>query len=188
MKQRGALTGLVVAFGVLAASGAQAKTFRYATPADMRSMDPMALQETFTLATQGAVYEALVRTNAKLGVEPSLAVSWSQPSPTVWRFKLRQNVAVSRVERPARPPARTLVATVGVRTLRAKSFVHLDFLHHLRVRARVHTRTGFIMGCGFMHGVHAAVTNLYNSLDGDVVVTLYVHVVIDRRLDDERAH
>jgi len=92
MRMRGALAGLVVACGLVAAGGAPAKTFRYATPADMRSMDPMALQETFTLATQGAVYEALVRTNAKLEFEPSLAVSWSQPSPTVWRFKLRPGV------------------------------------------------------------------------------------------------
>jgi peptide/nickel transport system substrate-binding protein len=92
MSKRGALVGLVVASGLLLAGGAHAKTFRYATLADLRSMDPMALQETFTLATQGAVYEALVRTNEKLQLEPSLAVSWSQPSPTVWRFKLRAGV------------------------------------------------------------------------------------------------
>src|SRR5580658_3830831 len=92
MSKRGALTGLVVAVGLLAAGAAHAKTFRYATPGDVRSMDPMALFETFTLATQGAVYEALVRTNEKLEFEPALATEWSQPSPTVWRFKLRPGV------------------------------------------------------------------------------------------------
>jgi peptide/nickel transport system substrate-binding protein len=91
MSTRGALIGLVVAFSLVAGAG-QAKTFRFATQGDLRSMDPMALQETFTLATQGAVYEALVRTNRKLEFEPSLATEWSQPSPTVWRFKLRAGV------------------------------------------------------------------------------------------------
>ncbi len=92
MKQRSALIGLIVGAVMVGAGGASAKTFRYATFADLRSMDPMALFETFTLATQGAVYEGLVRTNRKLEFEPSLAVSWSQPEPTVWRFKLRPNV------------------------------------------------------------------------------------------------
>jgi peptide/nickel transport system substrate-binding protein len=96
MKTRDALIGLAVACSLALAgplsAGAEAKTFRFATPGDLRSMDPMALFETFTLATQGAVYEALVRTNEKLGFEASLATEWSQPSPTVWRFKLRPNV------------------------------------------------------------------------------------------------
>jgi peptide/nickel transport system substrate-binding protein len=92
MRKRGALVGLVVASFLAGMSAAEAKTFRYATFADLRSMDPMALFETFTLATQGAVYEGLVRTNRKLEFEPSLATEWSQPSPTVWRFKLRPNV------------------------------------------------------------------------------------------------
>src|ERR1700733_5938725 len=97
MSKRGALVGLIVAVGLLGAGplgagGAHAKTFRYATLADLRSMDPMALFETFTLATQGAVYEGLVRTNEKLEFEPALAVSWEQTSPTVWRFKLRPGV------------------------------------------------------------------------------------------------
>lgn len=102
MRTRGSLAGLAVALslalggglgdGGLAGAGAVAKTFRFATQGDLRSMDPMALFETFTLAAQGAVYEALVRTNSKLEFEPALATEWSQPSPTVWRFKLRPNV------------------------------------------------------------------------------------------------
>jgi peptide/nickel transport system substrate-binding protein len=97
MSKRGALVGLVVASGLLlagpwGAGGAHAKTFRYATQGDLRSMDPMALQETFSLATQGAVYEGLVRTNEKLTFEPALAASWERTSPTVWRFKLRPEV------------------------------------------------------------------------------------------------
>jgi peptide/nickel transport system substrate-binding protein len=92
MSKRRALIGMIVGLGLAGAGAAESKTFRYATFADLRSMDPMALFETFTLATQGAVYEGLVRTNRKLEFEPSLATEWSQPSPTVWRFKLRPNV------------------------------------------------------------------------------------------------
>src|SRR5258708_27031811 len=95
MTRRGALLGLIVALGLAiggAGRAAEAKTFRYATVGDLRSMDPMALFETFTLATQGAVYEALVRTNRKLEFELALATEWSQPNPTTWRFKLRAGV------------------------------------------------------------------------------------------------
>ncbi len=92
MSKRGALIGVIVGSVLACASAAEAKTFRYATFADLRTMDPMGLFETFTLATQGAVYEGLVRTNRKLEFEPSLATEWSQSSPTVWRFKIRPNV------------------------------------------------------------------------------------------------
>ena len=92
MGKRGGLIGLIVGTLLASVGVADAKTFRYATFADLRTMDPMGLFETFTLATQGAVYEGLVRTNRKLEFEPSLATEWSQPSPTVWRFKIRPNV------------------------------------------------------------------------------------------------
>src|SRR5438105_4740700 len=92
MSKRGALSGLVVAVALAGAGAGEAKTFRYATFADVRTLDPMGLFETFSLATQGAVYEGLVRTNRKLEFEPSLATEWSQPAPTVWRFKIRAGV------------------------------------------------------------------------------------------------
>src|SRR5260221_5159935 len=91
MSKRGGLIGLIVGALVASAGTAEAKTFRYATLADLRTMDPMGLFETFTLATQGAVYEGLVRTNRKLEFQPSLATERSQPSPTVLRFKIRPN-------------------------------------------------------------------------------------------------
>src|SRR5690606_26462563 len=38
------------------------------------------------------VYETLVRRNAKMELEPSLATSWELVEPTRWRFHLRQGV------------------------------------------------------------------------------------------------
>ncbi|WP_426959057.1 ABC transporter substrate-binding protein [Muricoccus radiodurans] len=74
------------------ASGALAVTFRWANDGDVNSMDPYARNETFLLTFTANIYEPLVRRNRELRVEPALATSWSQPSPTVWRFNLRQNV------------------------------------------------------------------------------------------------
>ena len=83
---------LVASFGV---GPVEAKTFRWANDGDVSSMDPYARNETFLLSFMGNVYEPLVRRNRELKVEPGLAVRWSQPSPTVWRFDLRPNVKFS---------------------------------------------------------------------------------------------
>ena len=71
---------------------AQANLFRWANDGDVNSMDPYARQETFLLMFNGNIYEPLVRRNRQLQVEPALAESWTQPSPTVWRFQLRRGV------------------------------------------------------------------------------------------------
>jgi peptide/nickel transport system substrate-binding protein len=74
------------------AGSVSAATFRWANDADSNSMDPYARQETFLLSFDSNIYEPLVRRDKDLKLEPSLAVSWSQTEPTVWRFKLRQGV------------------------------------------------------------------------------------------------
>ncbi len=79
----------------LVASGAEAKTFRYAYRVDPASLDPHALAETFTLSWLGQIYEPLVGRGKRLELVPALATSWEQPEPTVWRFHLRQGVAFS---------------------------------------------------------------------------------------------
>lgn len=43
-------------------------------------------------ASRAGCYEGLTRINGDLKVEPSLATSWSQPSPTSWEFQLREGV------------------------------------------------------------------------------------------------
>jgi peptide/nickel transport system substrate-binding protein len=77
------------------AFAAEANTFRWANDGDVNSMDPYARQETFLLSFMANIYEPLVRRDRELKVEPALAQSWQQTSPTTWRFSLRPNVRFS---------------------------------------------------------------------------------------------
>jgi peptide/nickel transport system substrate-binding protein len=77
------------------ALAAQAQTFRWANDGDVNSMDPYARNETFLLSFTANIYEPLVRRNRQLEVEPALAERWENPSPTIWRFHLRQGVKFS---------------------------------------------------------------------------------------------
>src|SRR5688572_7220704 len=82
---------LVLALGV-ATSAVHANTLTWSSTLDALSMDPHATNNSFTNAFVGNVYEALVRFDDKLVIEPALATSWKLSSPTVWRFVLRQGV------------------------------------------------------------------------------------------------
>ncbi len=77
---------------LLAGLPAQAATLRWSSAGDISTMDPHANNEGFTNAYHDHIYEPLVTRGKDLKVEPSLAVSWQQLSPTVMRFKLRPNV------------------------------------------------------------------------------------------------
>ena len=74
------------------AAPAGAATLRWANDGDVNAMDPMTRQETVQLSFLANIYEPLVRRNRSLGLEPALATSWEQTSPTVWRFHLRPGV------------------------------------------------------------------------------------------------
>ena len=96
MKRRllpfGAVLGGLLA---LAGAGARAKAetvFTWANDGDVRAMDPYTLDETVQNSFLSNIYEPLVRRDRKLQVEPALATSYEQTSPTVWRFHLRQGV------------------------------------------------------------------------------------------------
>ncbi len=80
---------LSMAFG---ATALHAKTFTWTASADALSMDPYATNNSFTNSFMSNFYEGLVRFNEDVQIEPALAESWTTPSPTVWRFKLRSNV------------------------------------------------------------------------------------------------
>ncbi|HUQ26948.1 MAG TPA: ABC transporter substrate-binding protein, partial [Usitatibacter sp.] len=85
--------GLVATLAIfLAALPVQAATLRWSSAGDISTMDPHANNEGFTNAYHDHIYEPLVTRGKDLKVEPSLAVSWQQLSPTVMRFKLRPNV------------------------------------------------------------------------------------------------
>ncbi|HZY19720.1 MAG TPA: ABC transporter substrate-binding protein [Ramlibacter sp.] len=74
------------------ASAASAQSVRIANQGDALSMDPHSLNESLQLSVTGNVYEPLVGRAKDLSLAPSLATSWKQVSPTVWRFELRKNV------------------------------------------------------------------------------------------------
>jgi len=88
---------LTLAAALLAGTAmtAQANNFRWANDGDVNSMDPYTRQETFLLSFNANIYEPLVRRDAQMRVEPALAERWENPSPTVWRFHLRQGVRFS---------------------------------------------------------------------------------------------
>ena len=92
MKIRLSVLAVAAAAIVAMTTPASSKTFRYANDGDSNSMDPYARNETFLLTFTHNIYEPLVRWNEQVKLEPALATEWSQPSPTVWRFKLRPNV------------------------------------------------------------------------------------------------
>jgi peptide/nickel transport system substrate-binding protein len=74
------------------AACASAATFKWANDGDANSMDPYTRQETFLLTFTQNIYDPLVRRDRDLKVQPALATSWEQPTPTTWRFHLRHGV------------------------------------------------------------------------------------------------
>lgn len=80
------------AVGLLSATAPQAETFTFAFQGDVQALDPHVLNETFTLGFLGNVYEGLTAYGPDLSLEPGLAVSWENPEPTKWIFRLREGV------------------------------------------------------------------------------------------------
>jgi peptide/nickel transport system substrate-binding protein len=89
--RRAMLLGALLAAAVTV-STAQAASFRWANDGDVGAMDPDTRQETVQLSFLSNIYEPLARRDKDLKVEPSLATSWEQTAPTVWRFHLRPGV------------------------------------------------------------------------------------------------
>jgi peptide/nickel transport system substrate-binding protein len=86
------LRRLCIAALVASVTCAHAATFKWANDGDANSMDPYTRNETFLLTFTQNIYDPLVRRDKDLKVEPALAQSWEQPSPTVWRLHLRPGV------------------------------------------------------------------------------------------------
>ena len=74
------------------AAPAHAVTLRWAAQNDILTLDPHSQNHATTISIMQHCYEPLVRYDKKFQVEPALAASWEQVTPTQWRFKLRQNV------------------------------------------------------------------------------------------------
>src|SRR6266542_1909291 len=86
------LLTLALIAAMLATGAADAKTLRWANRGDPQTTDPHSQNEGLTNNVNQLVYEFLVGRDKKLDLVPELAVSWTQVSPTVWRFKLRPGV------------------------------------------------------------------------------------------------
>ncbi len=83
----------LAAFATGLAAPAAAKPFRWTSQGDFLTADPHAQNEGINNLLLYHVYERLTRRDPKtLAIVPSLAVSWEQPGPTVWRFRLRPGV------------------------------------------------------------------------------------------------
>ncbi|HTV46314.1 MAG TPA: ABC transporter substrate-binding protein [Stellaceae bacterium] len=72
--------------------GEAATTFRWSNDGDPTTMDPDARSDLFVTTFDMNMYEALIRRDRNLKLEPSLATAWSNINPTTWRFTLRQGV------------------------------------------------------------------------------------------------
>jgi peptide/nickel transport system substrate-binding protein len=80
------------ALALAAAPAVQAKTLRWASQGDPQTADPHSQNEGLTNMFSEAVHDRLVMRDNALKPIPGLATSWTQVSPTVWRFNLRRGV------------------------------------------------------------------------------------------------
>src|SRR5690606_37213952 len=71
---------------------AAAQTPRFATQSDALTLDPHAQNEGPTITMSMQFYDPLVIRDNDMGIRPGLAVSWKTLEPTVWEFKLREEV------------------------------------------------------------------------------------------------
>ena len=67
---------------------AHATTLRIASAFDPQTMDPHALALLYHSRVAYQIYDALLNRDEQYGLEPSLALSWQNTSPTSWRFGL----------------------------------------------------------------------------------------------------
>ena len=81
MGLRRVVMAAIAALALLSAP-ASARTFRFAAQGDFKSLDPYTLNETFTLAMHGAVYEGLTKRGPNLEILPGLAERWEIAEPT----------------------------------------------------------------------------------------------------------
>jgi len=119
---------------------AQGATLRVASAFDPQTFDPHAVALLYHSRLNFQVYESLVGRDEDFKVEPALALSWSQPSPTVWRFKLRSGVVfhdgstltaddvVFSLERAFAPPSQRAFHLRGATAFRKVDALTIDIV------------------------------------------------------------
>ncbi len=81
-----------IALTTISAAPAFAATLRWGAQNDILTLDPHSQNHATTHSLLQHTYEGLVRYTKDFQVEPCLATSWQQVSPTQWRFNLRKGV------------------------------------------------------------------------------------------------
>lgn len=76
----------------VSAFAVQAETVKWASRADIYSLDPDSIPSTSNLAFLNHIYEGLVRYDKTFGLEPALATEWELIEGNRWQFKLRKGV------------------------------------------------------------------------------------------------
>ena len=72
------------------AAHAAGPALRIASAFDPQTLDPHAVALLYHTRVTYQVYDSLVNRDQAFKIEPALALSWLNTSPTSWRFKLRQ--------------------------------------------------------------------------------------------------
>jgi len=88
MKTRHLLAAALIAL----AAPLHAATLKWGAQNDILTLDPHSQNHATTHGILQHVYEGLVRYTRDFKIEPALATSWQQVTPTQWRFNLRKNV------------------------------------------------------------------------------------------------
>ncbi len=86
---------LAMAGGCSTSSWAADKTIVWGKPAEITGIDPHVAGTVASWELYQMVYETLLTTDENLKLQPGLAESWEQPSPTSYLLKLRPNAKFS---------------------------------------------------------------------------------------------
>ncbi|MDH5538775.1 MAG: ABC transporter substrate-binding protein [Rhizobacter sp.] len=88
-----ALRGIAVLAALAMFNLAHAANLRIASAFDPQTMDPHGVALLYHTRVVFQIYDSLLNRDEQFRLEPSLALSWSAPTPTSWRFKLRPGVS-----------------------------------------------------------------------------------------------
>ena len=90
------LTASLVLAGVMTAGLVQAKPFKWTSASDIPTLDIHSQNNALGNGVHAAIFDSLVYYNSKtFKIEPRLATSWREMSPTQYRFNLRKGVKFS---------------------------------------------------------------------------------------------
>src|SRR5262245_26740107 len=89
------LLGVVSACGTAATSGSGPFTVVWGKEGDPAGINPLKVGDIHAFEIFSLVYEPLTQPNEDLSAGPGVAESWTETSPTTWRFQLRDDAKFS---------------------------------------------------------------------------------------------